>query len=296
MLASVRTRVVSWKPAAEASVRLRALWSWNLAALNHLLALEPSHDSRHYPNGSDALDSRSEGVKIDCSRDRCMKFHQDDEFKSSLAKHAIVALLILCAFAVTAAAKTSPRTDALGAHVNAGRGCPECHAPHRTSCGERNTLTRKASQGGDMLWGQDVTSTYAVYGNPDHSTPNDSSDIAGILKCLSCHDGNYGPQAMMRNVFYETIPSTYGSVGTAPTLMDQESLIAGHEIEDHPIGLEARIKCGGALGWDCTENNGVITMGGIHSSHLPPAMVSSSNQATTATLPSLHAPRATIPT
>jgi hypothetical protein len=71
---------------------------------------------------------------------------------------------------------------------------------------------------------------------------------------------------MMRNVVYETIPSRYGSLGAIPTLMDQESLITGHEIEDHPLGLEAQIKCGGALGWDCTETNGMITMGGIHSS------------------------------
>ena len=72
---------------------------------------------------------------------------------------------------------------------------------------------------------------------------------------------------MMRNVVYETIPSGYASVDTIPTLLDHESLITGHEIEDHPMGLEAQIRCGGAHGWDCTETNSVITMGGIHSSH-----------------------------
>lgn len=182
---------------------------------------------------------------------------------------AIVFVLVLCAFPALATPKTSSsRTDALGAHVNAGRGCPECHTPHKTSCDEPKPLGGKSNQGGDMLWGQDVASTYAAYGSPsDHAVPNDGSDSAGILRCLSCHDGNYGPQAMMRNVVYEIIPSKYGTIGTVPTWMDQESLITGHQIEDHPMGLEAQIRCGGAHGWDCTETNGVITMGGIHASH-----------------------------
>lgn len=49
--------------------------------------------------------------------------------------------------------------------------------------------------------------------------------------------------------------------------MDQESPITGHEIEDHPIGLEAQIGSGGTHGWDCTETDGVISMGGVHSPH-----------------------------
>jgi hypothetical protein len=186
-----------------------------------------------------------------------------------LAKGSIVTAVILCALAASAAAKTTtPRTDALGAHVNSGRGCPECHAPHTTSCGEPITLTRKANLGGDMLWGQDVTSAYAAYGSPSpQEAATNTSDFGGVLRCLTCHDGNYGPPAMMRNVVYETIPSGYPSVGTVPTLLDHESLITGHEIEDHPMGLDAQIRCGGALGWDCTESNGTLSMGGIHSSH-----------------------------
>ncbi|HEV2579326.1 MAG TPA: hypothetical protein VGT44_00620 [Ktedonobacteraceae bacterium] len=198
-----------------------------------------------------------------------MNSHQNDEFQRLLAKRAIAVAAVLCALAASAAARTiTPRIDALGAHVNAGRGCPECHTPRRTSSPERIPLTRKAYHGGEMLWGQDVASTYAAYGSPsDHSAQNDGSDSDEILRCLTCHDGNYGPQAMMRNVVYETLPSKYGSLGAIPTLMDQESLIKGHQIEDHPLGLDAQIKCGGALGWDCTETNGVITMNGAHSSH-----------------------------
>ncbi len=197
-----------------------------------------------------------------------MKSHQDDESQVTRAKWAIAAVVIICAFTLPAGAKTTTsRTDALGAHVNSGRGCPACHTPHSMACEERAALTRRANPAVAMLWGQDATSTYAAYGSPsDQTASNDSSDFAAILRCLSCHDGNYGPRAMMRNVVYETIPSRYGSLGAIPTLMDQESLITGHEIEDHPLGLEAQIKCGGALGWDCTETNGMITMGGIHSS------------------------------
>jgi len=158
-----------------------------------------------------------------------MNIHQDDTFKLRIAKDAVAVFVILCAFALPAAAKTTSRTDALGAHVNSGRGCPECHTPHKTSCGERNIFTRKANQVGNMLWGQDVASTYAAYeSRSDHAATNNGSDSAGILRCLTCHDGNYGPQAMMRNVVYETIPSKYGSLATIPTLMDQESLITGH--------------------------------------------------------------------
>jgi hypothetical protein len=198
-----------------------------------------------------------------------MKSYQDDDVQRSIAKYAIATFVILCAFAVPIAAKTTmSRTDAMGAHVNAGRGCPECHTPRRTSCEEPNPLTRKANQVAGMLWGENVASTYVAYGSPsDPSSPNNASDSAGILRCLSCHDGNYGPQAMMRNVVYETIPSRYGSLSSVPTLMDPESLITGQQIEDHPIGLEAQIKCGGERGWDCTNTNGVIRMSGTHSSH-----------------------------
>ena len=196
-----------------------------------------------------------------------MNSYQNDTLKLRIAKDAVAVFVILSVFALPASARTTSRTDALGAHVNSGRGCPECHTPHNTSCDERRPLNENSSRGGDMLWGQDAESTYAAYGNPsDHATPNDGSDSAGILRCLSCHDGNYGPQAMMRNVVYETLPSGYPSVGTIPTLLDHESLLTGHQLEDHPIGLAAQIGCGGAHDWDCTETNGAISMGGIHSS------------------------------
>jgi hypothetical protein len=227
-----------------------------------------AHDSRHHPKGSDTVDSLRSGVKINCSKDRCMKSHQNKEFHLARAKRAISAVVIFCAFILPAAAKTiTSRTDALGAHVNSGRGCPACHTPHSTKCRERNSFTHKAYQGAEMLWGQDVTSVYAAYGNPSpEAATNSASDSGGVLRCLTCHDGNYGPRAMMRNIVYETIPSRYASVDTIPTWMDQESLIMGHEIGDHPIGPEAQIRCGGTHGWDCTETNGVISMGGIHSS------------------------------
>jgi len=176
--------------------------------------------------------------------------------------------LVLFSFANAAAAKTSfTRTDAMGAHVNSGRGCPACHTPHSLACKKRNSDIRSANSARNMLWGDDVTGTYAaVGGDAFQKVPVDTSDSREILTCLSCHDGNYGPRAMMRNTIYEVLPSTYGISEAIPTLLDQESLITGHELADHPLGLEAQVRCGGALGWDCTETNGVINMVGIHSS------------------------------
>ena len=175
--------------------------------------------------------------------------------------------LLLFASTIALAKDAAVRTDVLGAHVNYGHGCQACHIPHSATSIKRSAQTPGANSDGGMLWGEDVTSTYASYAG--HNTQNispHSSDLAGVLVCLSCHDGNYGPRAMMRNIIYETVPSSYGSAQIVPTLADKDSLIDGHEIANHPVGLAAQVRCGGALGWDCTETNGVIRMGGTHSS------------------------------
>lgn len=174
--------------------------------------------------------------------------------------------LFLFAFTIALAKNAAARTDAMGAHVNYGHGCQACHIPHSTTSTKRNGQTPGANSAGGMLWGEDVTSTYASYaGHNSQIIPTHRSDLAGVLVCLSCHDGNYGPRAMMRNIIYETVPSSYGSSQIVPTLADKDSLIDGHEIANHPVGLEAQVSCGGAFGWDCTEKNGVISMGGTHS-------------------------------
>lgn len=245
-----------------------------------------THDSRHHTKESDAVVSCLGSVRMDCSRDlyeessgKRISVSQPQIWEIGMiiatpfatpasVNRAISIALILLVFTTFAIAKTtSSRTDALGAHVNAGRGCPACHIPHSVALRERIALTRSASSAGEMLWGEDVTSMYAGCGGrfkQPVSANTPGSD--GVLICLSCHDGNYGPKAMMRNSIYEAIPLGYGVPHIIPTLTDRDSLIAGQEIEDHPIGFEAQVKCGSVFGWDCTETNGVISMGGIHSS------------------------------
>ena len=54
------------------------------------------------------------------------------------------------------------------------------------------------------------------------STP----DVLGVLTCLSCHDGNYAQGAMMKNQVYETLPATYGTSNTIPTLLGNDGTTA----------------------------------------------------------------------
>ena len=80
----------------------------------------------------------------------------------------------------------------------------------------------------------------------------------GILTCLSCHDGNWAKGAMMQNKVYETVPSTYAS-NNIPTLLGNDGNGTGDYLNDHPVGLNAVIGCGGQYNWDCTVVNGAIT-------------------------------------
>ena len=64
---------------------------------------------------------------------------------------------------------------------------------------------------------------------------------------------------MMKNAVYETLPSTYGTYNTIPTLLGNDGTTAGNYLNDHPVGLNAAIGCGGQYNWDCTIVNGAIT-------------------------------------
>src|SRR5947207_898829 len=70
---------------------------------------------------------------------------------------------------------------------------------------------------------------------------------------------------MMKNRVYESLPFAYGAANTIPTLMGSDGSTVGSYINAHPMGLSARITCGGAS-WDCVETNGVIRMSGARSS------------------------------
>jgi hypothetical protein len=128
--------------------------------------------------------------------------------------------------------------------------------------------------GAVALWGEDVTGDYARTVRPAGSEdqedlsgrgPDDTPDVAGLVACLSCHDGNYASPAMMKDRIYEPLPATYGSYDPVPTFLIEWGPTAADLISNHPVGLTAAMKCGGE-NWDCTQSEGVVTMKGMRSS------------------------------
>jgi len=196
-----------------------------------------------------------------------------------MRKYWLVALMILTVAALAAAQKQIPTSDVLGAHLNYGRGCTACHAPHSGAYGNGAAKTADQTSGNDALWGQDVGSLYGktiVTGRTDSGSyvevlPSGltagTPDVLGLLTCLSCHDGNYAQGAMMKNQVYETLPGTYGTYNKIPTLLGNDETGVGNYLNDHPVGLNAVVSCGGEFFWDCTiGSNGVISMNGPNSS------------------------------
>jgi len=190
-----------------------------------------------------------------------------------------IALMFLAAAGSAAAQIQNPTTDVLGAHLNYGRGCAACHAPHSGVYGNGNAKTADPTAGTVALWGEDVGSLYGktiTSGSTDGSTgfaevlPSSLSastpDVGGLLLCLSCHDGNYATGAMMKNKVYETLPATYGTANNIPTLLGKD-LGANNYLNDHPVGLNAIMGCGGSHNWDCNISaSGKVLMNGPNSS------------------------------
>ena len=191
-----------------------------------------------------------------------------------------IALLFLAAAGFAAAQIQAPSTDVLGAHLNYGRGCAACHAPHSGVYGNGNAKSTDTTAGNVALWGEDVGSLYGktiTTGSTDGTTgftevlpttfTASTPDVGGLLVCLSCHDGNYAQGAMMKNQVYETLPSTYGTANKIPTLLGGEPTGAGNYLNDHPVGLNAVMSCGGSHDWDCVISaTGSVQMTGKASS------------------------------
>ena len=200
-----------------------------------------------------------------------------------MKKVLFVMLMVLAVTGLALAQKAIPTADVLGAHLNYGRGCAGCHAPHSGAYGNGAAGHVDASSGNIALWGQDTAGLYgkqittggtipSPYGpsNYPETLPASMSvatpDVWGLITCLSCHDGNYAQGAMMRNQVYETLPSTYGTKNTIPTLLGNDGTTVGNYLNDHPVGLNATVGCGGTYNWDCTLTAGVISMNGPLSS------------------------------
>ena len=191
----------------------------------------------------------------------------------------LIALTFLAAAGFATAQITTPSTDVLGAHLNYGRGCAACHAPHSGVFGNGNAKTSDASAGTIALWGEDVSSLYGktiITGKSEHGSYTEvlatsltagTPDVSGVLMCLSCHDGNYAQGAMMQNKVYETLPATYGARNNIPTLLGNDGTGTGNYLNDHPVGLNAVMGCGGTYDWDCTiDASGNVLMTGAASS------------------------------
>jgi nitrate/TMAO reductase-like tetraheme cytochrome c subunit len=191
----------------------------------------------------------------------------------------LIVLMFVTAAGFAAAQIQAPTSDVLGAHLNYGRGCAGCHAPHSGAYGNGAAKTADPTSGSSILWGEDVASLYGktlqfggVNGTSSYtetlpvSMTAGTPDVNGLLTCLSCHDGNYAQGAMMKNQVYETLPATYGGYNTVPTLLGNDGTTKGNYLNDHPVGLNAAVSCGGQYNWDCTEASGVISMNGPNSS------------------------------
>ena len=194
-----------------------------------------------------------------------------------MKKSLIVMLMILAAASFAAAQIGTVTQDVLGAHLNYGRGCAACHAPHSGAWGNGANKSKDTAAGQSILWGQDVGNLYGqtitVAGGRVEVLPSQADfladskpDVNGLLTCLSCHDGNWAQGAMMKDAVYETLPPSYGTYNTIPTLLGNDGDGAGNYLANHPVGLNATVSCGGQWNWDCVETNGKIAMTGPYSS------------------------------
>jgi hypothetical protein len=173
-------------------------------------------------------------------------------------KHMYFAALLVWGSAAVSAGQTA---DALGAHRNYGHGCSACHTLHNRQVQQPGVGSAAVS--GEMLWG-DGTQIGAAGAAATNSAA--APESKGVLICLSCHDGNYAPPAMMKNQVYEAVPSGYPPLANVPTLIDKPAVTTGIDIDHHPVGESARMKCGQGMSWDCAITGDGLSMDGNRSS------------------------------
>jgi len=184
-------------------------------------------------------------------------------------KKALLALLVvLVAMSVAMAQTATSPVDVLGAHNNNGRGCAGCHAPHSGAFGGGHTGS--ADSGSYALWGQDAS---PLYGQPisfgdggkyvevlPSTITGGSTEVGGILLCLSCHDGNLTATNMMANQSWEQkmglLTNTAYGGNAIPTLLGNDGTSKGNYSNDHPVGINANISTGSGL----VSTNGVLSV------------------------------------
>jgi len=188
---------------------------------------------------------------------------------SKFMKRAMLVVMLVFAFAGFMMAQNwSSSVDVLGAHNNQGRGCAGCHAPHSGSFGSGHG--GGADAGSYALWGQDASPLYGqtiAFGDNGgyvevlpSSISSGSTEVGGILLCLSCHDGNLTPSNMMTKSSYEQqigllTNTAYGSK-PIPTLLGNDGTGTNNYTNDHPVGINANIS---------TTQNGLVWANGAFS-------------------------------
>src|SRR5579862_7811093 len=175
-----------------------------------------------------------------------------------MKKVLVILLFVLAVSGLMMAQTWSSSVDVLGAHNNQGRGCAGCHAPHSGSFGSGHGGV--ADSGSYALWGQDASPLYGATikfgdnGSYSETLPTSitsgSTEVGGILLCLSCHDGNLTASNMMTGQSYEQsigllTNTAYGSK-PIPTLLGNDGSTAGNYTNDHPVGINANISTSAA--------------------------------------------------
>ncbi len=170
-----------------------------------------------------------------------------------MKKVMLVVMFVLAVTGLMLAQNATSTVDVLGAHNNQGRGCAGCHAPHSGSFGSGHGGA--ADAGSYALWGQDASPLYGAtiaFGDSGQYTEvlptsisTGSTEVGGILLCLSCHDGNVTQSNMMVGSSYEKrigllTNTTYGSL-PIPTLLGNDGTGANNYTNDHPVGQLATI-------------------------------------------------------
>lgn len=178
-----------------------------------------------------------------------------------MKRNLLIGLMFLATAGFAAAQTYAPSTDVLGAHLNYGRGCPACHAPHSGTWGNGTASAKTdATTGNVALWGEDVSNLVGMTitsggGSYTETLPNMAAttpDVGGMLTCLSCHDGNYAQGAMMKNKVYEPLPAKVYGTATIPTLLGNDNTTTGNYLNDHPVGLQAIWSCSGNWSSGCS--------------------------------------------
>jgi hypothetical protein len=149
-----------------------------------------------------------------------------------MKKVLVISLFILAVSGLMTAQTWSSTVDVLGAHQNQGRGF---------AFGDNGKYVEVLPNG----------------------IATGSTEVGGILLCLSCHDGNLTPSNMMQNWSYEQqigllTNTTYGSQ-KIPTLLGNDGTTAGNYTNDHPVGTNATIASGSGLVW--ANNAFTVTAG-----------------------------------